>query len=256
MKFLLSTRQHDPVSMALTASEVGFYGIELVMPNRRDETVGKEIPRNGITHADAIHAPNDYYDEIRFRSALWDAIQVAILKKATIVTIHPASAAPKFGGRQNVEACIALLKEAQRQYPGITLCYEVLAKPTKRRHELEKAYKSPADWCADVLKYGLAATLDTTHIASWGEDPAKYIRLLGNHVRHVHLSDYLKKTGEQHLFPKDGDIDWASVFFALEEINNPNLMITFEPSGKFDLKGRKEKVRLQKSLQFAQAFLF
>lgn len=256
MKYLLSTRQHDPVSVALVASEVGFDGIELVMPNRRDQKERKSLPPNGVTRAQVIHAPNDYYDAARFRSALTDAIQVAKTKQATIVNIHPPSAAPQFGGRKNVEDGILFMRECHRQNPGIVICCEVLAKPSKSRHYQEVAYNDPDAWLEDMVKHQLKATVDTTHIETYGKRPADYIRRLGSLLGHVHLSDYRRHDGTQHLFPKEGDIEWGDVFLALEENNNPNLAVTFEPSGKFDLSKRKEKEKLRESFEFVKAFCF
>ncbi len=254
MKLLLSTRKHDPVAIGSLAVEMGFDGIEYVMPSRIDVEDSVTWSLEGL-EAQVIHARVDDYNHDRFTSALYDALTVADFLGSSIINIHPPSADPSFGGRQNVLAGIELLQYLASQYQKIKFCYELLALPTKEHHYRQKAYESFDAWLADVAQFNLPATLDTTHAFSWGVDPAVAVQQLGQHLHHVHLSDYRagggKSKDEQHLFPGEGDIDWNAFFFALKQLKRKNICITFEPAGKFDLLG-KDKGRLRKSLKFVQ----
>lgn len=47
-------------------------------------------------------------------------------------------------------------------------------------------------------------TLDTTHVGTWGQQPADVYPRFGGRVRHVHLSNY---DGREHRHPEDGHLD-------------------------------------------------
>lgn len=47
-------------------------------------------------------------------------------------------------------------------------------------------------------------TLDTTHVGTWGEQPADVYPRFGGRVHHVHLSNY---DGREHRHPEDGQLE-------------------------------------------------
>jgi sugar phosphate isomerase/epimerase len=47
-------------------------------------------------------------------------------------------------------------------------------------------------------------TLDTTHVGTWGEEPADVYPRFGRRVQHVHLSNY---NGREHRHPEDGHLE-------------------------------------------------
>lgn len=49
-------------------------------------------------------------------------------------------------------------------------------------------------------------TLDTTHLGTWGLQPADVWPRFGGRVRHIHLSNY---NGKEHRYPADGELDLA-----------------------------------------------
>ncbi|MGB2614837.1 MAG: sugar phosphate isomerase/epimerase [Phycisphaerae bacterium] len=63
----------------------------------------------------------------------------------------------------------------------------------------------------------LGANLDIGHVACMGEDPAESVRLLGPHLKHLHLED-IKGRRHWHLIPGLGDMDFAGVRRALDEV--------------------------------------
>jgi fructoselysine 3-epimerase len=63
----------------------------------------------------------------------------------------------------------------------------------------------------------LGANLDIGHAWCAGDDPAESVRLLGRHIRHLHLED-IKDRRHYHLIPGLGEIDFAVLRRALDEI--------------------------------------
>jgi sugar phosphate isomerase/epimerase len=67
---------------------------------------------------------------------------------------------------------------------------------------------------------GLRLTVDTGHVATWGEDPVRLLR----HAAHVQLRQ--AAPGKPQLHPDDGDgvVDFAAVFAELERLGYAGLM--------------------------------
>jgi sugar phosphate isomerase/epimerase len=80
----------------------------------------------------------------------------------------------------------------------------------------------------------LAVTMDPSHLALYGNDPAWAVKRLGNKIKHVHMKDVIGKPGrlgESFSFPLlgDGIIDWKNFFKALREIEYDGfLSVEFE----------------------------
>ena len=66
---------------------------------------------------------------------------------------------------------------------------------------------------------GLRLTLDTGHVAAWGEDPVRLLKYAG----HVQLRQAAK--GRPQLYPDEGgDVDFAAVFAELERLDYRGLL--------------------------------
>ncbi len=98
---------------------------------------------------------------------------------------------------------------------------------TFRRHpgaRLEPGPRSAADSIEKVEAIvaavpGLELTLDTGHVAAWGEDPIPLLR----HAGHVQLRQ--AAAGRPQLHPDDdGDVDFSAVLRELERLEYPGLM--------------------------------
>jgi sugar phosphate isomerase/epimerase len=53
----------------------------------------------------------------------------------------------------------------------------------------------------EPIKRFRALTMDTTHLATWGLEPADVYPHWNSHIRHVHLSNY---DGQEHRLPNEG----------------------------------------------------
>lgn len=237
MKVLLTSgigyQTHTLPEIEALARKLGYDGLELMLPPRHvpPEQARRDTAYHTLTQpVPVIHAPTDIYDQPRFRASLDVACDVATITQTPIITIHPP--AWKYGGRKNLEDGMTYIKNKEQE-TGLVIAYEVLVnpaalKPDRRPFFLEQqAYFTVRDWIDDVKKYSLHACLDTTHLASWGEDPAAPLAKLGSHLVHVHVSDYNHKNQEEHLLPGTGDIDLAKFLQTLPQ-THPGLSLTLE----------------------------
>ena len=62
----------------------------------------------------------------------------------------------------------------------------------------------------------LRVCFDTNHLLS--EDPAEFVRKIGDKIATIHVSDY-DFVNERHWLPGEGKIDWQAILAALREIN-------------------------------------
>jgi sugar phosphate isomerase/epimerase len=72
----------------------------------------------------------------------------------------------------------------------------------------------------EVGRDGLGINLDVGHAAVYGEDPAESVRRCAGHITGVHLEDIAGgiRGKHYHLVPGEGDLNFESVFAALEGI--------------------------------------
>jgi sugar phosphate isomerase/epimerase len=108
----------------------------------------------------------------------------------------------------------------------------------------------------------IAVTLDPSHLALYGNDPAWAVSRLGQKIKHVHVKDSVGRAGifgEDFVFPflGEGAIDWISFFEALHEVKYSGyLSLEFENDaylnnvcdGDWALAARQSKARLAKLL--------
>ena len=71
---------------------------------------------------------------------------------------------------------------------------------------------------------GLICHIDTGHSNIYGRRPEEMLRLFGDVVRHIHISDNNGRA-DQHLPPGAGNIDWDAVFEAANEVGPDWLIV-------------------------------
>lgn len=76
------------------------------------------------------------------------------------------------------------------------------------------------DLIDDVGSDALGVNLDIGHAAVYGEDPAESVRKCAGNITGVHLEDIAggRRGKHYHLIPGEGDLDFESVFEALDDI--------------------------------------
>lgn len=236
MQFLLSTgvayKTHTLQQLEKIALAEGYDGLELNMPprHRSTEEATRDVAYGSVSSICAIHAPGDMYNAERFVRALDDVLALAKQLHVPLVNIHPA--ALSLGGRANVAQGISYIKEKEKE-TDITIAYEVLVRPEgleadRREYFSEhQAYLSFEEYVSDVKEYNLAATLDTAHLGTWGIDPQMAIPVIGDNLKHVHLSDYSSKLQREHLPLGEGELDLVS-FLKMLKLYTPNITVTVE----------------------------
>lgn len=86
------------------------------------------------------------------------------------------------------------------------------------------------DLLAAIDHPAIGLTLDTSHVNAMGMDVAKFIRDLGPRIVATHISDN-NGTGDQHLVPGGGNINWPEAMRALREVNY-NAFLNMEIPGE------------------------
>ncbi|MDP3997513.1 MAG: sugar phosphate isomerase/epimerase [bacterium] len=261
MKFLLSTgiayKTHTLKELENLALAEGYDGLELNVPPRHvsAEETNRDKAYGTVSTIQAIHAPGDVYDRPRFSNALKDTITLAQQLGTPLINIHPPTLS--VGSRENVIRGIELIKKMEIEYKG-TIAYEVLVNPyglEPGRHAYfleQQAYLSLEDYLADVKGYNLAATLDTAHLGTWNIQPHEFIPALGEHLKHVHLSDYSSKIQREHLMLGEGELD-LHLFLKILSKSNPDITVTVELHPPTTQKEVAEA--LQKSMAYIQQSL-
>jgi sugar phosphate isomerase/epimerase len=75
----------------------------------------------------------------------------------------------------------------------------------------------PAELAAFAGRHQLGVTLDTTHYAQMGVNVLEAAHILRDHIRSVHLSDFLQ--GKAHVFVGEGELDLPAILSVLIPAN-------------------------------------
>jgi len=95
----------------------------------------------------------------------------------------------------------------------------------------------------------IGITLDTSHAHTTGFDVAECVRELGPHLVATHISDN-DRSGDQHLTPGGGTIDWPSVMAAFRAIHYDGLF-ALEIPGESHPTPALHKLKLRHALGVA-----
>lgn len=246
---LFSTRKHPFKQVIALAKEFRADGVELVLHHEScfNEALALSIAERAFVKA--IHAPNLDFTRAAFERALDSTIQLAKQLNVSVVNVHPPGL--QFEHREKILGGIKLISRLSQRHPDLALCCEVLPFPYSDKHRRRQAYEHPRDWVADIKEFKLAATLDTTHVASWGEDPAIYVKLLGENLHHIHVSDFRPEPAEQHLLLGEGSVNIGALCGAVKALAPKHpLYFSLEQASHYDLD--ENRLGLTKSLKILQ----
>jgi len=222
MRFLFSTGSLYTYGMDRCfelAARAGFNGIE-VMTDRRWDTrqpayLRRLIDRHGLPIV-AIHVPLEnarvsgwpddtpgrVHKTVKLAEALGAAVVIHHLPLrfnlcwASLGGVRLPLPLP---GRNVYREWVLDGYAALQETTAITLCIENL--PAVR---VFGRHVNPGTWntLSEITRFP-ALTMDTTHLGTWGLDPAEIYGQLAGRVRHIHLSNF---NGREHRRPEDGHL--------------------------------------------------
>lgn len=192
------------------AAAVGYDGVELMVgidpPSTDIDYIRKLVDYHQVPVL-SVHSPclvitqnvwgNDPWEKLR-RSC-----QAANDLGADVVVVHP----PFMWQREYARNFIAGIRGLSRQ-TGITLAVENMY---PWRAPGATVYGYVPDWDPTGQDYD-ALTLDLSHAATAQASSLSYLQAWGGRLRHVHLTDGLGSSRDEHLFPGEGNQDaWQVV---------------------------------------------
>jgi sugar phosphate isomerase/epimerase len=208
------------------ASRAGFDGVELMIDHRWDTRQAgyvERLTRRYQIPVRAVHSPfprNITGWAADYPGAIQKSVEMAEALQAPVVILHLPERVSytvlQLGSRRLLlplpgvkrhEAYIRWLLEGMpklQQSTPVLLCIENLPAVNFWGKKL-----NPARWNAynretigDITRFP-HITLDTTHLGTWGLDPAEVVVRWGRRVKHVHLSNF---NGREHRRPEDGHL--------------------------------------------------
>lgn len=107
-------------------------------------------------------------------------------------------------------AAITDYAESEGVSVGIEFEPELLVESTAEALDVVEAVGSDA----------LGVNLDLGHVAVYGDDPAESVRQCAGHITGIHLEDIVGgiRGKHYHRIPGEGDLDFAAMFDALDDI--------------------------------------
>lgn len=230
MKILLSTgltykvfttRQAEKLALKL-----GYDGLEYIVrplnkhPSKEDQSTWQQTQAVKV-----VHAPFSLPTFKSYSLSINVAVQVAQKIKAGTVNVHPHALHWFFGGKKVQEHATRLIKEMQ-EAKGLNITVEILPRPRGNirrwfKNWLQQPFSHPDDWVKYIISNNLNACLDTTHLGTWDLDPTHYLKQLGQHVTHIHLSDYRQLTDTEHVVLGEGDLNLKRFLQALNKCTSP-----------------------------------
>ena len=180
--------------------------------------LGLSMPQaHGLIYADVAASDRDKRQEDVRRLVVH--IDIAARLGVRNVVIHPGG---KFSTRAQRQAAIALNVEAFRRLGDI-------AGERGLWIGIENINRNFATSCdlldlLDAIDHpAVGVTLDTSHTNVVGVDIPATIRELGHRIIATHISDNVG-SGDQHLAPGNGNIDWPAAMEAFREIGYDGLL--------------------------------
>lgn len=274
------------------ASKCGFDGVEIIVGRNRelsDISYMKHLAAKYSTPVRVIHSPfNSWNNELWPKTTpgkIMQSVEMAKALGAGVVVAHTAlsneteykkwmsedlaayqaKAEPVKIGVENMPRRFVMFGGLGRMLHGYkrldykfrrSLTYD-MATHTRRMEFLRPVELDDIDnshnhiSVLDGFKY---LTVDTTHLGTWGCEPADYLDMVSGEIVHVHLSNY--QLGREHRLPLDGRMDLAAFLKKLAERGySRGITIETDPSSLRDHRSFAETSReLKENMEFVRGF--
>jgi sugar phosphate isomerase/epimerase len=239
---------HDAFAVA---ADLGYDGVEVMVTNNHDSQnpdALKTLRERYQQPIVAIHAPTLLLTQQVWGKA-WNKIMMSAAMaaelEATTVVVHP----PFRWQSGYAENFASGIREIMQDF-GVTIAVENMY-PWKVRGREAKAYLP--HWDPRPFEYE-NITWDFSHAASAGVDSYEEIRLIGDRLRHVHLTDGLGGSWDDHLVPGHGHQRCAESLQHLAESGWDGMVVAEVSTRKAKGAGEREQL-LGETLDFARRHL-
>jgi len=239
---------HDAFAVA---ADLGYDGVEVMVTNNHDSQnpdALKTLRERYQQPVMAIHAPTLLLTQQVWGKAwtkiMMSAAMAAELEASTVV-VHP----PFRWQSGYAENFASGIREIMEDF-GVTIAVENMY-PWKVRGREAKAYLP--HWDPRPFDYEYI-TWDFSHAASAGVDSYEEIRLIGDRLRHVHLTDGFGGSWDDHLVPGHGQQRCAESLQHLAGTGWDGVVVAEVSTRRAKGAGEREQL-LGETLDFARRHL-
>jgi sugar phosphate isomerase/epimerase len=239
---------HDAFAVA---SDLGYDGVEVMVTNNRDSQnpdALKTLRERYQQPIVAIHAPTLLLTQQVWGNA-WNKIVMSAAMAAEVdastVVVHP----PFRWQGGYAENFASGIRDIMSDF-GVTIAVENMY-PWKVRGREAKAYLP--HWDPRPLDYE-HITWDFSHAASADVDSYEEIRLIGDRLKHVHLTDGFSGSWDDHLVPGHGGQRCAETLEHLADSGWDGVVVAEVSTRKAKGAGEREEW-LGETLDFARRHL-
>lgn len=256
------------------AAEAGFDGIEVMIDQRystRDPVLLNRLSEQHNIPIYAVHNSffynlSDWPDGSDAIAMIKKTVELAQQVNAKVVVVH----LPLKAGSSIVSAPGKHYRGVHFQNPDkalykwiksggfaeyqksidIKLCVENMPKRSIPLLVKDMVYWNSMEAWSQVHDY---LTLDTTHWGTWNQQPIDALKMAGDRVRHIHLSNF---NGQEHQMPENGHLDLGAVLAYVN--NSPNeISVSFESHPHALEYQDEEKIlaNLRKVVAFCRKYL-
>lgn len=197
------------------AAEAGYDGVEIMMDDRWDTHQAHYLDHLSQKHAIPILALHPPIIQGAWRLGAEETL-VRSAKLARRIGAPTVIAHPPPPGRPLVRWAKGALAEAREQ--GVAVAIENMPRSTGSVFGIRRRSCHLPE---HLLGLG-DATLDTSHLGASGVDPMHALSVLGEQLRHVHLSDSNRIPGrDEHKLPGKGQLPLKEFLSALGASDYP-----------------------------------
>lgn len=234
------------------AARLGYDGVEVMVwtdPISQDPAALARLSLHYDVPVLAVHAPTLLVTQRVWGREPWGKLEracaMATALGAGTVVVHP----PFLWQREYAARFVSGLAELEQRHQ-VRLAVENMY-PWRAGTRAVQAYLPGWDPVPQPYTH---VTLDLSHAAVAGTDPHQMAVALGPRLAHLHLSDSLGSTRDEHLVPGRGDLPCASVLAMLGEAGFDGTVVVEINTRRVASRDEREQ-DLAESLAFARQHL-